>query len=136
MPYLLPLITHLLNTILKSGCFASMWRHAKIILTSKQKINLDRLLFYRSLHSYGKTNVHSDVLPYRPKHNSITALIDVADIDNNQKEILVSLDHSKAFDTVDDNVDARIILNGELIEIVKFAKNLGISFHNTLSWSV
>ena len=36
LPYVLPYITHLLNTIITSSTFPAMWKSAKIIPVSKQ----------------------------------------------------------------------------------------------------
>lgn len=120
LPYILPYITHLFNTIIMSSTFPSLWKHAKIIpiLKPDQKYRPIAILSYlskvfeRLVHTQISHYLHENSLltdrqsGFRPKHSCISTLIDVSEdirtkIDNNLTSFLILLDHSKAFDTVD-----------------------------------
>lgn len=123
LPQILPFVTHLFNTIIMSGNFPSRWRHAKIIPLPKTKTEFRPIAilpyFSKVLEKIMSSQMNSHLVEhnylsnyqsgFRSKHSCITALIDVAenirsDIDEGKIEILVLLDHSKAFDTVDHDI--------------------------------
>lgn len=120
LPQLLPYITHLFNTVLTSSCFPKCWLHAKIIPIPKSKNEyrpiailpyfskvMEKLMYFQMLsHLSDNKLLSKHQSGFRPKHSCITALIDVAenirqDVDVGKLGILILLDHSKAFDTVD-----------------------------------
>lgn len=123
LPYILPFLTYMLNTIIMTRQFPSRWKHARIIPLPKTRYEyrpiailpyfskvLEKLM-HTQINSYLASNdlLTSQQSGFRVKHSCTTALIDVAedirrDIDSGHCDILVLLDHSKAFDTVDHNL--------------------------------
>lgn len=123
LPQILPFITHLFNTIFMSSTFPKRWRHAKIIPLPKTRTEfrpiailpyfskvMEKLMHVQMvlhLNQYDLLSKHQS--GFRPKHSCTTALIDVAEelrshVDEGKLGILVLLDHSKAFDTVDHRI--------------------------------
>lgn len=125
LPYLLPYLTHLFNTILTSGVFPKLWKIAKIFPVPKGR-NSNEFRPISILPFLSKVleriiqkqiNVHLNrfnlLVPnqsgFRPKHSCITALINVVEdirqaLDLDKVTFLVLLDFSKAFDTVDHSI--------------------------------
>lgn len=123
LPYLLPFITHFFNTIIMSSCYPKKWRHSKIIpfpesgaeyrpiaiLPYLSKV-LEKLLYLQmSTFLYDSGLMVENQSGFRPKHSCVTTLIDVAedlrrDLDDKNVSVLVLLDHSKAFDTIDHDI--------------------------------
>lgn len=120
LPSLLPYLTHLYNSILTTSCFPKRWLHAKIIPLPKSQNEyrpiailpflskvLEKLMYSQMFAYLNKFDYLSKFQSgFRPKHSCITALIDVTEdlrreLDEGKLGILVLLDHSKAFDTVD-----------------------------------
>lgn len=119
LPVLLPFLTHLLNYIIMTGYFPVKWKHAKIlpipkssgefrpiaILCYLSKI-LEKLLSNQIRDHLNKNGLLCNMQSgFRPDHSCVTALIDVTEsirreLDDNNCNVLVLLDHSKAFDTV------------------------------------
>lgn len=119
LPQILPYITYLFNSILTTSSFPSRWRYAKIIPIPKNRTEYRPIAILPFFSKVLEKLVHTQMNSYlnkfslltehqsgfRPKHSCITALIDVAenircDVDQGKLELLVLLDHSKAFDTV------------------------------------
>lgn len=135
LPFVLPYITHLFNTIITTSYFPEKWKHAKIIPIPKSVAEyrpiailsflskvLEKLLHHQISSYISNNNLLSDRQSgFRPKHSCITTLIDVAenirrDLDDGKINFLVLLDHSKAFDTV----NHRILLS-KLRTLFKFS---------------
>lgn len=123
LPQILPYITHLFNTIVMSSSFPNRWRHAKIIPIPKNGTEfrpiailpffskvMEKLMHAQMISHLNKFSLLSERQSgFRQKHSCVTALIDVAedlrsDMDQDKLVILVLLDHSKAFDTVDHGI--------------------------------
>lgn len=123
LPFILPFITHLFNSILMSSRFPNKWRHSKIVPIPKSAKEYRPIailpylskVFEKLLHvqmsaflSYSAL-VAENQSGFRAKHSCVTTLIDVSedlrrDIDDKQVSMLVLLDHSKAFDCIDHNI--------------------------------
>lgn len=123
LPLLLPHITHLFNSIIMRSCFPMKWKHAKIIPIPKAKTEYRPIAILPFLSKVFEKLIHKQIILFLNKHNllntkqsgfrakrgCITALMDVSedirrDIDAGKINILVLLDHSKAFDTVDHTI--------------------------------
>lgn len=133
---ILPQITFLFNSVLTQSCFPSAWKFAKVVPVPKksspisisdfrpisilpylskalEKIMKNQICEY--IHSH---NIISEFQSaYRPKHSTTTALLKVTgdirkNIDCRNLTILVLLDFSKAFDSVDFD-----ILSQKLVDI-------------------
>lgn len=123
LPRILPFVTHVFNTIITTSHFPSNWKKSKIIPIPKTKSEYRPIailpfmskIFERLIHNQISLYVNDHNLlndkqsGFRKNHSCITALVDVAEdirnsIDERKTNILVLLDHSKAFDTVDHNV--------------------------------
>lgn len=121
--YIIRYISHMFNTIITTAEFPSMWKHAKIIPIPKPDKTYRPIAILPYLSKAFERLVHTQINQYlgnsslltckqsgfRPKHSCITALVDVAEdlrskTDKNMISILVLLDHSKAFDTVDHHI--------------------------------
>lgn len=123
LPYLLPYISHLFNTILTTSIFPKRWKHAKIIPVPKTTSEFRPIAILPYMSKALERIMHDQINTYlrrfkllnekqsgfRQKHSCITALIDVTEdirdaIDGRNVSFLVLLDHSKAFDTVNHNI--------------------------------
>lgn len=119
LPALIPHLTHLYNSIIMSSSFPLSWKHAKIIPISKSNgeyrpiailsflSKIFEKLLFTQINKYlvDKNLLTAKQSGFRSKHSCVTALIDVSEnirceLDNNYVNLLVLLDHSKAFDTV------------------------------------
>jgi len=134
-PVILPFLTHIFNCCLSESVFPASWKLANVmpipkvsnpkeykdlrpisILTALVKI-LEKIM-WRQVTEY---LVQNDILPsvqsgFRAGYSSTTALLSVTDdifcsLDSGQLSLLILLDYSKAFDTVN---------HGLLLEILHF----------------
>lgn len=123
MPQILPYITHLFNSIIVSSVFPLHWKHSKIIPVPKSNSEFRPIAILSYLSKAFEKILHSQMSAYldtykllnnkqsgfRPKHSCVTALADVTEdirlaTDSAKVTILVLLDHSKAFDTVNHTI--------------------------------
>lgn len=123
LPLLLPLITFVFNKILTSSQFPSNWKIAKIIPIPKKGSDYRPIAILPFLSKAFERIMHNQIIcfldrnrklsdlqsGFRKKHSCITALVEVAEeirkeVDKGNTALLVLLDHSKAFDTVDHNI--------------------------------
>lgn len=123
LPQLIPHVTFIFNKILTSSYFPSRWKQARIIPIPKSNSELRPIAilpflskaFERILHDQIYAFINSNNLltskqsGFRAKHSCLTALTDVVEsireeIDTGHIALLVLLDHSKAFDTVDHTI--------------------------------
>ena len=127
-PYILPVITHIINTCLLNGVFPDSWKLSNILPIPKKKsiTSLNELrpisilpILSKVIEKIMKFQLclhinEYDVLPvrqsgFRPGHSCTTALLDVTDdlfrdIDNKKTAALILLDYSKAFDTINHEI--------------------------------
>lgn len=120
LPSLLPFITHTFNKILMTSIFPQKWKQAKVLPIPKSNTEYRPIAilpylskaFERILHHQMTTYIKTNNLltecqsGFRAKHSCVTALVDVVEdirreADDGRVTMLVLLDHSKAFDTVD-----------------------------------
>lgn len=120
LPQLLPIITHIFNRIITTSNYPNRWKIAKIIPIPKPNSEYRPIailpflskVFERILRNQMNDFLLSNNLltdrqsGFREKNSCITALVDVAEdirkmIDDKNIALLILLDHSKAFDTVD-----------------------------------
>lgn len=123
LPYILPYVTYLFNTIIMSSTFPSKWKHAKIVPIRKSKTEFRPIAILPFLSKVFEKVIYMQMVSYlnesallvdnqsgfRAKHSCITALVDVVEdlrsaLDDRNVSILVLLDHSKAFDTIDHSI--------------------------------
>lgn len=135
LPWIIPFLMHLFNTIITTSTFPVGWKLAKIIpvpKTDKEYRPIAVLpylskIFERLLHKQISKYVNDNNLltdrqsGFRSKHSCLTALTDVVEeirgnLDQNKVSFLVLLDHSKAFDTVEHQ-----ILSFKLKKMFKFS---------------
>lgn len=121
--FILPHITHIFNAIILKAHFPDSWKHAKIIPLSKGRGEYRPIAilpflskaFEKLINKQIRKHLEDNSLltnmqsGFRPEHSCTTTLQKVTedlrnDLDNNLISILVLLDHSKAFDTVDQQV--------------------------------
>uniref|UniRef100_A0A1Y1NKD6 Reverse transcriptase domain-containing protein n=1 Tax=Photinus pyralis TaxID=7054 RepID=A0A1Y1NKD6_PHOPY len=128
LPYLAPIITHIVNSCLVDGIFPNCWKVAKVIPLAK--INDPRefkdirpisilpclsKVVEKIMASQIRTYLdYENILPrmqsgFRPGYSCNTALAYITDaimraIDNNNLAVLVLLDYSKAFDRISHNI--------------------------------
>lgn len=121
--YLLPYIVHAFNSIITQSYFPKIWKHAKIIPIPKSGKDYRPIailpyfskIFERIINMQIRTYLtHNSLLSnlqsgFRSNHSCITALQKIsedlrANIDSKQISLLILLDHTKAFDSVDHNV--------------------------------
>lgn len=127
-PYLLPIFTHLINYILEKNCYPSLWKNANVIVFPKKEhpesyndlraisllptlSKLCEKVMEIQLRDYLTESV---ILPptqsgFRSQHSCTTALLHVTDdiiqaTDNGMCTILILLDFSRAFDTINHQV--------------------------------
>lgn len=147
LPQLLPFITYFFNTILTTSVFPKQWKHAKIIPVPKSNSEyrpiailpflskvLEKLMHTQISDHLNRFNLLTDRQSgFRPRNSCITALINVSedirsDIDVGKVNILVLLDHSKAFDTVDHS-----ILSLKLSQFFNFSSTSKLLLNSYLS---
>lgn len=123
LPYILPQLTHLMNTIITTSTFPLTWKQAKIMPIQKADKNYRPIailpffskVFEKLIHAQMNKHLNEKSIltnrqsGFRPKHSCITTLIDVCEelrsrMDSDMISFLILLDHSKAFDTVDHNI--------------------------------
>lgn len=125
LPYILPALTHIFNTIITTSIFPVSWKAAKIIPVLKKKATSNSPAEYRpiailpylskvlekSIHHQMSTHLQRNNLlcphqsGFRQYHSCTSALLKVTDdiraaIDKDHLTFLTLLDFSKAFDTV------------------------------------
>lgn len=119
LPLILPYLTHLFNTVLMSSHFPCNWKHSKIIPIPKTTAEYRPIAILPFLSKALEKIMHRQIFQYinqyklltdhqsgfRPNHSCVSALIEVSEnirrkLDDGYLTILVLLDHSKAFDTV------------------------------------
>lgn len=125
LPAILPCISHVFNSIFTKCYFPLKWKEAKVIpVAKKSRPNavsdfrpisilpffskvMERLMHNQMFAYISRNNLLSEYQSgFRPKHSCVTALLKISDdirgaIDLDLVTILVLLDFSKAFDTVD-----------------------------------
>ena len=131
LPYLLPYILNLFNTIIMTSKYPSSWKNAKVIPVPKSNNEFRPISILSYLSKVFESLMHEQInnflllnkfltdkqSGYRSNHSCITALLKVTEdlrarIDDNEIAFLVLLDHSKAFDTIDHNVlISKLLLN-------------------------
>lgn len=129
LPHLLPVLTHIFNTVILTSTFPTMWKRAKIIpILKKQGTRysppeyrpisilpflskvLEKLIHQQLSGYLNRTNFFcTNQSGFRQKHSCITALLKVTDdireaLDNDNVTLLTLLDFSKAFDTVNHSI--------------------------------
>ena len=123
LPYVLPYITFIFNTILTKSIFPAAWKKSKVIPIHKigndfRPISilpflskcLEKILHKQiSEFMISKNFFHDKQSGFRQGRSCTTALIDVTEnirqsLDIGQTSFLILLDHSKAFDCVDINI--------------------------------
>lgn len=128
LPHLLPYITHIYNSVLTSSIFPASWKTAKVIpipkISNPKGPNDYRPISILSYLSKGLERIIAEQLQQHFAHNNLlstwqsgfrscrgttTPLLDVTEtlrqsLDNNNIGIMVLLDFSKAFDTVNHNI--------------------------------
>ena len=123
LPVILPYITHVFNNILLRSDFPQSWKRAKVIplpkdngefrpisiLSYLSKI-LEKLM-YRQMIKFLNDHclLNKCQSGFRENRSCVTALIDVTEnirecVDSNGVSILVLLDHTKAFNTVEPGI--------------------------------
>lgn len=137
LPRCLPFFTHIFNTILTKSYFPASWKYSKIIPLPKKNSDfrpiailpflskvLEKLLCEQINHYIARHNLLTERQSgYRAQRSCITVLTDLVEelrckMDENMTCILVLLDHSKAFDTVNHK-----ILLEKLRKLFNFAKS-------------
>lgn len=127
LPVILPYLVHIFNTILTTSEFPMIWKRAKVIPVPKKTnpgINdLRPISILPGLSKVFEFLVHEQILQYlddaellfpfqsgfRKKHSTKTALLEITDvisenIDKKHATLLLLLDFSKAFDSVNHNL--------------------------------
>lgn len=139
LPYVLPYIAHIFNSIITSSVFPSSWKFAKIFPIPKSSSNLEyrpisilpylSKVFERILHNqvayFLDCNNCLSVYQsgFRQKHSCTSAIIKISDdirqaLKADMITVLVLLDFSKAFDKVD-----HVILVNKLRSQFNFSTN-------------
>lgn len=135
LPYILPVITHIFNHIILTSTYPKRWKQAKVLPKPKSPSEYRPIAILPYLSKAFEKLLHVQITKYltnnnlltskqsgfRAKNSCITALADVAEdlrkeLDEGQMTMLVLLDHSKAFDTVD-----HIILLQKLEKMMHFS---------------
>lgn len=145
LPVIISHLTHIINCCLEVGYFPKKWREALVCplpkITNPSKLNdlrpisllpvLSKILekiVYKQLAKYFTEN---NLLPihqsgFRAGHSTTTALLNLTDniirhSDKHMATVLVSLDYSKAFDTIDhDLMCAKLNYFGFDLTSIKF----------------
>lgn len=139
LPVILPYITKMFNNILTTSTFPSLWKQAKIIPVPKapnpsisdfRPISILPTLskaFENIVHSQLCYHLNSNNLLYkyqsgfRSKHSTASALLNITDdivcnIERKNCSVLILLDFSKAFDTVNHNILCNKLLHKYCLE--------------------
>ena len=142
---ILPFVTHLFNTIIMSSTYPITWKYAKIVPVRKSyggyrpiaiflpKI-FEKILYMQMMNYIDLNNMLSRIQSgFRSGHSCITAIVDVSEnvrqaLENGDVNLLLLLDHSKAFDTVDHNMLIR-----KLNFFFRFFKAYASLIHSYLS---
>jgi len=117
---LLPILTHIFNTILTKSTFPKAWKMAKIVPIPKSQNEFRpiailcyfskalEIIMYRQMDAFFAINslITDCQSGFRRKRSCTTALINVSEdirksLDSGNGVFLLLLDHSKAFDSVD-----------------------------------
>lgn len=120
---ILPYLTYMFNSILTKSIFPTAWKAAKIIPVPKPNKDFRPIailpflskalenIMYSQMNEYIKENelLSHKQSGFRQNRSCITALTDVVEnirskMDENMASLLVLLDHSKAFDTVNHDI--------------------------------
>lgn len=120
LPWIIRHVNHIFNTAVTTSTFPSGWKCAKIIPVPKDDKEYRPIsilpylskVFERLLHKQISKHIFDNNLltdrqsGFRPQHSCTTALTEVIEnirgsLDDNKVAILILLDHSKAFDTVE-----------------------------------
>jgi len=120
LPFILPFITHVFNSILTTSTFPQSWKTAKIIPVPKNNNEFRPIAVLPVFSKAIESIMHNQITAYLEKHSLLsdrqsgfrpsrsctTALLDVTEdirenIEANKVTFLLLLDHSKAFETVD-----------------------------------
>lgn len=128
LPHIVQYITHIYNTILTSSCFPSIWKIAKVIpipkITNPKTAGDFRPISILSYLSKGLERLIADQVQnhltcnrlmtiwqsgFRSNRSTLTPLLDVSEtlrtsLDKGDMGILILLDFSKAFDTVNHDI--------------------------------
>lgn len=122
-PFILPHLTHIFNSIILRSQFPGTWKHAKILPIPKSGneyrpiaiLSYVSKVFERIINTQIREYLDNNSLlsnlqsGFRRNHSCVTALQKVSEdlrscIDSKHISILVLLDHTKAFDSVDYNI--------------------------------
>lgn len=127
-PYILPIITHIINCCIEQSFFPSMWKQANILPLAKvQQPNelkhLRPISILPTLSKVFEKILNLQIRMYLDKHNILpsnqsgfrqgyscgTLLLSVMDdiltaTDNNKLTVLILLDYTKAFDTINHDI--------------------------------
>lgn len=123
LPVLITHITFIFNTIITKSTFPISWKNAKVLPIPKSSKEFRPIAILPYLSKVFEKVIYKQILEYldrktlitnrqsgfRPKRSCITALIDVSEdirenVDEGNTSLLVLLDHSKAFDSVNHNI--------------------------------
>lgn len=123
LPHIIPFLTDVMNRCLVEGLFPSQWKCAKVIAVPKKSDGfrpisllpcvskvLEKIASIQITEHVQTNNLLSKFQSgFRKHHSCKTAVLKVADdireiIDNNKLGIMVLIDFSKAFDTVDHDI--------------------------------
>lgn len=120
LPWIIRSVVHLFNTIIITSTFPMEWKYAKVIPVPKTGCEYRPISILPYLSKVFEQLLQLQIFKYvtgenllterqsgfRPQHSCVTALTDVVEdirgnLDTGKISMLVLLDHSKAFDTVD-----------------------------------
>lgn len=128
IPYLLPYITHIINFCLMNSVFPTSWKKAHVIpipkISNPQNFNdlrpisilptlskvLEKAIENQMLEHLNKNNIiQATQSGFRSGHSCTTALLKITDdvleaFDKGKLTLLILLDYSKAFDTLNHNI--------------------------------
>lgn len=127
-PYIVPVITHIVNFCLENNVFPNQWKIALVkpipksnevkeykdlrpvcVLPALSKILEKAIEIQLREHINSKQIIPPFQSGFRPQHSCLTALLNISDdiikaTDSGQITALVLLDFSKAFDTIDHDI--------------------------------
>lgn len=134
-PHILPFLTNIVNTCLSDGVFPKPWKHALVLPVPKKSGimefgDLRPISILPAMSKVVEKEVEAqlrnhvtkyNILPetqsgFRPSHSCETALLDITDdilrgIDAKKLTVLVLLDYTKAFDTINHDIMLAILKN-------------------------
>lgn len=121
--YILPFVKHVINSVLTSSRYPIPWKKSKIIPLPKSATEyrpiaiqpffskVCELVIKKQITKFLNSNNMLSLYQsgFRPKHSCVTAVINVAEdlriaMDDNMVSILVLLDHTKAFNSIERNI--------------------------------